>query len=239
MSSTDFFPKSYVERLEERERMVETQLRNPQDGRDPVCDERVLEAMRRVPRHVFVPLEYQEYAYEDRALPIACGQTISQPYIVGKMTELLEVEPGMSVLEGGSGSGYQAAVLAQLGATVKGFEFFEELAHQAQGILHQENYSDVEVQKGDVYTEGALSSFQRMLFTFALKTFPEDLMKRLSKEDSIFVAPIGELDSSQVLTKMKCKQGEIIKEEFFKVRFVPNQSEEQRMFHHLTPDKQQ
>src|ERR671928_1131089 len=128
----------------DRRSMVERQLR----GRD-IEDERVLDAMARVPRELFVPESERRRAYRDAALPIGHGQTISQPYMVARIAEALSVRPGELVLDVGTGSGYQAAVLAELGADVVTIERIPELAEQARGNLAAAGYGRVEVRVGD------------------------------------------------------------------------------------------
>ena len=123
--------RSANERIDERRRMVDTQIAHPRDGRDPVTDRRVIDAMLAVPRHAFVPAPFGDQAYDDTPLPIGHGQTISQPYIVALMTEHLMLPPAGKVLEVGSGSGYQAAVLAHLTPHVFTIEIVEELARTA------------------------------------------------------------------------------------------------------------
>ena len=136
-----------------REAMVETiaihaRLAEPHTGRGEI-DDAVMAAMRAVPRHEFVPFEIQPYSYLDRPLPIGCGKTISQPYIVALMTDLLEVGPEHTVLEIGTGLGYQSAVLARLAARVFTVEFIDELADEAQRRLAQLKISNVEARIGD------------------------------------------------------------------------------------------
>ncbi|MGI9242406.1 MAG: protein-L-isoaspartate(D-aspartate) O-methyltransferase, partial [Verrucomicrobiales bacterium] len=128
--------------------MVETQLASAR-GRERITDHRVLDVMGDVPRHEFVPAALQEQAYEDRPLPIGHGQTISQPYIVALMTATLELKPGDRVLEIGTGSGYQAAVLSRLVEAVYSIEIIPELGEQAKTVLSQAGYANVHVRIGD------------------------------------------------------------------------------------------
>ncbi len=131
--------------------MVELQLRRPSDGREPISDERVLGAMQAVPRHVFMPEETRQFAYDDGPVPIGHGQTISQPYLVALMTEALGLRRGERVLEIGTGSGYQAAVLAQLTPEVYTIEIVEPLAERARRTLHEQGYDEVQCRAGDGY----------------------------------------------------------------------------------------
>ena len=143
--------KSVKERATERRQMVERQIEKPADGRTPVTDRRVLEAMGAVPRHAFVPADKRRHAYADSALPIGNGQTISQPYIVALMTEHLKVTPASKVLEVGTGSGYQAAVLAHLTPHVYSIEIVEDLAKRAAKDLAEQGYASVRTRAGDGY----------------------------------------------------------------------------------------
>jgi protein-L-isoaspartate(D-aspartate) O-methyltransferase len=139
-------PRALRERVQERHAMVASQI-EARGVRNP----RVLEAMREVPRHVFVPKRYRDEAYADRPLPIGSGQTISQPYIVAIMTELLDTEEGDRVLEVGTGSGYQAAVLSRLVARVFSIEIVPDLAERARRTLAAHGYENVLVITGDGY----------------------------------------------------------------------------------------
>lgn len=171
---------------DERQRMVEEQLiyRN-------IRDERVLEAMRSVPRHAFVPLEYRHMAYSDGPLPIGSGQTISQPYIVALMTQLLRLKGDENVLEVGTGSGYQAAVLGKLAKQVYTIERYTELADQAAAVLQKLGLNNVRVHIGD----GSLglpehAPFQAILVTAAAPKVPQSLLEQLD-EGGRLVVPVG------------------------------------------------
>jgi protein-L-isoaspartate(D-aspartate) O-methyltransferase len=158
-----------------RHRMVDDQLRRRQ-----VTDERVLAAMERVPRHLFVPSAQRSFAYDDGPLPIGVGQTISQPYIVACMTEVLRVAPTDRVLEIGTGSGYQTAVLAELAAEVWSIERHPELATRAQELLTRLGYENVHVITGD----GSLgfpeaSPFDGIVVTAAAPSVPKSLVEQL------------------------------------------------------------
>ena len=201
------------ERRMEREGMVREQIE-----RRGVADERVLAALRRVPRHRFVPGSEAERAYADRPLPIGFGQTISQPYVVAAMTELLGVEPGHRVLEIGTGSGYQAAVLAALGARVWSIEIVPELADAARERLAREGY-EVQVVTGDGYAGlPAEAPFDRILVTAAPPEVPEALVAQLAIGGRM-VLPVGTAEQEiRVLTKTDAGVRE---ERRFPVRFVP------------------
>ena len=167
--------------------MVEVQLR----GRG-IADRRVLEAMERVPRHLFVPASQRWSAYEDGPLPIGQGQTISQPYMVARMTELLRLPPDSKVLEVGTGSGYQAAVLAELAGQVWTVERHPELAHQAEELLLQLGYTNVTVIVGD----GSLgfpseAPYDAIIVTAAAPRLPEGLSEQLLPNGRM-VIPIRE-----------------------------------------------
>jgi protein-L-isoaspartate(D-aspartate) O-methyltransferase len=176
--------------------MVEHQLRE-RGIRDP----RVLEAMALVPRELFVPEWRRDAAYADAALPIPGGQTISQPYVVARMTELLDVSPGMRVLEVGTGSGYQAAVLAELGALVTTIERVPELAASARERLHRLGYADrVDVRLGDgSLGDPAGAPWPRIVATAAAPRIPEPLREQLEPAGGRLVVPVGGRDHQELL----------------------------------------
>lgn len=197
-------------------RMIEKQLR-----RRGVRDARVLDAMARVPRHRFVPAEDRARAYGDHALPIAEGQTISQPYVVARMTELLAVQPDMNVLEVGTGSGYQTAILAVLGARVVSIERYPVLAEQARRLLGEVvPGAMVEVIVGD----GTLGSpghapFDRIVVTAAAPDVPEPHRRQLADGGRI-VVPIGNR-RDQVMMVIDRRGERFIETPQFPCRFVP------------------
>jgi protein-L-isoaspartate(D-aspartate) O-methyltransferase len=170
-----------------RERMVTEQI--VERG---VADPRVLRAIRRVPRHLFVPEALREVAYDDRPLPISDGQTISQPYVVALMTELAEVRPGARVLEIGTGSGYQAAVLAELGAEVFTIEIVERLGQKARDRLRRLGYRAVTVKVGDGFRGWPdKAPFDAIVVTAAPPEVPQPLLRQL-KVGGHLVIPVGE-----------------------------------------------
>ena len=181
---------------------------------------RLLEALRRVPRHRFVPERYRAKAYQDGPLPIGLGQTISQPYIVAIMTDLLGLAGGENVLEIGTGSGYQAAILGEMARVVHTIERHPALAQPAQAILHELNYTNVFVHAGD----GSLgwlpgAPYQAILVTAAAPRIPQPLVDQLA-EGGALVIPVGDR-SGQELERWRKSAGRISCERFFPVAFVP------------------
>ncbi len=168
-------------------------------GGEPVRSERVLEAIGKVPRHKLVPPSQVRYAYEDRPLPIGYGQTISQPYIVAKMTELLEPKKTDRVLEVGTGSGYQAAVLAELVAEVYTMEIVEPLGRQAAERLRELGYENIHVRIGDGYAGWPEKApFDAVIVTAAPDHVPQPLIEQL-KPGGRMVIPVGERYQTQEL----------------------------------------
>jgi len=184
-----------------------------------VKDARVLDAMRTVRRELYMPESVRGLAYADRPVPIGYGQTISQPYIVAAMSELLRVEPGHTVLEIGTGSGYQAAVLAQMGVKVFTIDIVCELAESATVALREAGYESVEVRCGDGYKGWPEEApFDRIIVTAAPPEIPPALVEQL-KEGGLMVIPVGELNQDlQVVMK---EHGKAKVESIFPVRFVP------------------
>ena len=213
---------SSPERVVDRQRMVEKQIAHPWDGRTPVKSEAVLEAMRAVPRHAFVPEGLRDDAYEDTPLPIGQGQTISQPYIVAWMTEALELGSDSRVLEVGTGSGYQAAVLAHLTPYVYSVELNEELAAAAKKTLQAEGYKEVECRQGDGYKGWAEKGpFDAIIVTCAAGHLPPPLWEQL-KPGGRIVIPIGGAGEVQKLVLItKTKDGKRESKTLSWVRFVP------------------
>jgi protein-L-isoaspartate(D-aspartate) O-methyltransferase len=199
-----------------RERMVQDQIiaRGVQDSA-------TLYAMRMVPRHEFVPSALMNYAYDDNPLPIGSEQTISQPYIVALMTELIKPKKGQRVLEVGTGSGYQAAVLAEVVDSVYTVEILPELAASSAERLKRLGYSNVIVRCGDGY-EGwkEFAPFDGILVTAAAEDIPQPLIDQL-KDGGIFVIPVGSVMSVQALTVVKKHGKDIETRTVLPVRFVP------------------
>jgi len=206
----------------ERARMVRDQLADR-----GVRDRRVLRAMRTVPRHEFVPPEWRSAAYSDGALPIEEGQTISQPYIVASMTELAQVRPGSRVLEVGTGSGYQAAVLAQIGARVFSIEIVEGLCRSAAERLRRLGYGNrVEVRCGDGYRGWPEHApFDAILVTAAPPRVPRPLEEQLAVGGHL-VIPVGE-EYQELLVLTRTQTG-WTRRSVFPVAFVPMTGEVQR-----------
>lgn len=186
-----------------------------------VADKRVLSAMARVPRHEFVPVEQGPYAYEDRPLPIGEGQTISQPYIVALMTELLELEAGDRVLEIGTGSGYQAAILAELTPHVYTIEILPKLAQRAEQTLRRLGYRQVKVNAGDGYLGWPEHApFDAIIVTCAPERVPEPLREQL-KDGGRMVIPVGPQWTGQTLYLLRKQGGDLEQKAVIPVRFVP------------------
>jgi len=199
-----------------RERMVENQIEER-----GVSDARVIKAMGKVPRHEFVPARLRGVAYNDHPLPIGDGQTISQPYIVAFMTEALQLQPGDKVLEVGTGSGYQAAVLAEIAEEVYTIEILPELARSAEERLKRLGYGKVNVRAGDgYYGWPEAAPFDAIVVTAAPDAVPPRLVEQL-KEGGRMVIPVGEQWSGQELIRLTKKGGKMETEKLLPVRFVP------------------
>ena len=200
---------------EGRAKMVREQL-----ARRDIKDERVLDAMRSVPRHEFVPTEVRDEAYEDHPLPIGYRQTISQPYIVAFMTQQLAPKPTDRVLEVGTGSGYQAAVLARLVKEVFTIEIVEPLGRRAMADLERLGFRNVRVKIGDGYEGWAEHApYDSIIVTCAPTDVPKPLVEQL-KEGGRMVIPVGEL-AAQQLHLLEKRDGQMIKRDVLPVRFVP------------------
>jgi len=206
----------------QRERMVRDQI----EARG-VRNYAVLRAMRKVPRHLFVPEAYRSRAYSDMPLPIGEGKTISQPYIVAYMTEALKLQPTDRVLEIGTGSGYQAAVLAECAKEVYSIEILPELAQQARDVLDVLGYSNVHIKIGDGYLGWPEKApFNAIILTAAPPTLPPPLLDQLA-EGGRLIAPIG-TDFQQLILLKKTKEG-FQKQSLLPVRFVPMTGRAQKM----------
>lgn len=206
-----------IDRARAREEMVAQQI-----GARGVTHAGVLRAMRAVPRHEFVPEDYGELAYDDRPLPIGQGQTISQPYIVALMTELIDPEPGDRILEVGTGSGYQAAVAAELVDEVYSIELIPELAASAEERLRRLGIDNVFVREGDGYLGWPEHApFDGILVTAGADHVPQPLIDQLAV-GARMVIPVGETDRTQVLRVLaKRPDGSVDSRDIVPVRFVP------------------
>ncbi len=213
---------SAVDFAAQRQRMVDQQLK-PRG----IKDERVLAAMAKVPREEFVPADERSDAYQDGPLPIGYDQTISQPYIVAFMTEQLRPKPGDRVLEIGSGSGYQAAILAELVADVYTIEIVEPLAKTAEATLQRLGYKNVHLKVGDGYKGWPEEApFDAIIVTCAPDKVPQPLVDQL-KEGGRMVIPVGERFAQQLYLLEK-KNGQLKESVTLPVRFVPMLREQEK-----------
>ena len=188
-----------------------------------IRDETVVAAMRSVPRHAFVPTEHLDLAYFDHPLPIGYGQTISQPSLVAYMTELLEIEPGDRVLEIGTGSGYQAAILGELTDEVRSIEIVPELAGIARAVLDELGYEEeVTVRRGDGYFGWEDEApFAAIIVTAAPDHLPRPLVNQLDPDGGRMVIPIGPVGNVQVLWLVTREEDDVDMQRLLDVRFVP------------------
>jgi len=205
-----------------RKAMVREQIASPSTYRRPVRDKRVLEAMETVPRHRFVPDSFIGQAYGDHPIPIGYGQTISQPYIVALMTEMLDLDPDHRVLEVGTGSAYQAAILAYLVKNVYTIEIVKPLYSEATSRLKDLGYDNVEVIFGDGYFGWEeRASYDRIIVTCASTLIPPPLIHQLVRGGKMCI-PIGGPYAVQQLTLVeKGEDGKITTKKILPVRFVP------------------
>ncbi len=199
-------------------RKVELILQLRQRG---ITDARVLSALERVPRDLFVPASFAEQAYEDHALPIECGQTISQPFMVAYMTLALDVGPRMKVLEVGTGSGYQAAVLSHLCRRVYSIERYRTLLREAEARFRALDLTNITTKSGDG-SKGwpKQAPFDRIIVTAAAEELPFELINQL-KIDGSMIIPVGRTTEDQMLLRIRKTESGIVKEELLPVRFVP------------------
>ena len=208
---------AFQERVGERRQMARRQIEER-----GVKDPRVLEAVRRVPRHVFVPVAQRAYAYEDGPLPIGHGQTISQPYVVAFMTEALKLDPNAVVLEIGTGSGYQAAVCAEIAREVYTIEIIEPLAKSAAGLLLQLGYDNVHVRAGDGYFGWPEKGpFDAIIGTAAAEEIPPLLLGQLKKGGRMILPVVGDDGFQYLILLTKDPQGQLQRQNVLPVRFVP------------------
>jgi protein-L-isoaspartate(D-aspartate) O-methyltransferase len=206
-----------VDRFETaRNKMVQVQIIDR-----GITDSLVLKAMRKVPRHLFVPEEYANEAYDDSPLPIGYGQTISQPYIVAYMTEVVKPDASKKALEIGTGSGYQAAILAEIVNKVYSMEIVPELARESTVRLKDLGYKNIIVKYGDGYAGWKENSpFDIILITAAAEQIPQPLVDQLA-ENGRLVIPIGAPAAVQELILLRKQSGKIEKKRLTFVRFVP------------------
>ncbi len=219
-------PEGADERAKERAAMIrairaDVEWTRRETGREQL-DPRVLDVLGRLPRHEFVPGEYRDYAYQNRPLPIGHGQTISQPYIVALMTDLLEVGPDAKVLEIGTGSAYQAAVLAALVAEVYTVEIIPELGHPARERLARLGFDNVQVRVGDGYHGWEEEApFDGIMVTAAASHVPPPLVRQL-KPGARMVIPVGGAFTTQhLLLVTKTADGKVRTRQVLPVAFVP------------------
>jgi protein-L-isoaspartate(D-aspartate) O-methyltransferase len=206
-----------ADRASERNRMVDEQLTGP--GRN-IADARVLAAMRKVPRHEFVPAQHRNAAYDDGPLPIGFGQTISQPFVVAFMTEQLRPQPTDRVLEVGTGSGYQAAVMAELVVEVFTIEIVTPLAERASADLKRLGYTNVSVRAGDGYKGWPEAApFDAIIVTCAPEAVPQPLVDQLA-EGGRMIIPVGPGTNQELVLLVK-QGGRLEQKSVLPVKFVP------------------
>lgn len=186
-----------------------------------ITDEKVLDAMLSVPRHFFMDSAFDEVAYEDRAFPIGEGQTISQPYTVAYQTQLLEIKPFYKVLEIGTGSGYQAVVLAEMGAQVHSIERQKKLFETNKTFAYLKKYTTIKLFYGDGY-EGlpTYAPFDRIIITAAAPEIPQKLITQL-KPGGMMVIPLGSGEVQQMMRVTKLENDSLKEEVFDHFSFVP------------------
>jgi protein-L-isoaspartate(D-aspartate) O-methyltransferase len=205
-----------------RNRMVTTTIEHPWDGRTRVTDKNVIAAMRTVPRHAFVPLNIRRRAYADSPLPIGHGQTISQPYIVALMTELLELTPKSKVLEIGTGSAYQAAVLAHLTPHVYTIEIIKPLAERASRTLREQGYAEIKTRRADGYFGWKEEApFDAIIVTCAAGHLPPPLWEQLKPGGRIVIPIGGQHELQRLVVVTKTPEGKRQSRTITAVRFVP------------------
>ena len=207
--------QSSMESDRERLQMVNEQIRAR-----GITDKQVLQAMTKAPRHLFVPEPYTESAYEDMPLPIGLDQTISQPYIVAFMTEALRLKTTDQVLEIGTGSGYQAAILGEICDSVYTIDIFKQLADRASQTLYNLGYKNIIVKHGDGYLGWPEHApFDAIIVTCAPTSIPQPLKDQLA-EGGRMIIPVGDSGVQQLVLLVR-ENGKIIKESVLPVRFVP------------------
>ena len=221
VACSDAKPPKTGDLTAQRETMVETQI-----AARGINDPATLEAMRTVPRHEFLPMRLREEAYMDYPLPIGHGQTISQPFIVAFMTEAIRPQPGEKILEIGAGSGYQAAILAQMGAEVYTIEIVEPLAEMARQTLGRLGFKNARVMHGDGFRGWPEQApFDAIIVTCAPDKIPPDLVAQL-KDGGRMIIPVGG-GMDQELVLLRKKGDKVEKQSVLPVRFVPMTGEAQ------------
>jgi protein-L-isoaspartate(D-aspartate) O-methyltransferase len=186
-----------------------------------ISDVRILDAVDKIPRHLFLDSSFLEFAYEDKPFPIGSGQTISQPYTVAFQTELLEIKKGQKILEIGTGSGYQACVLAELGAKVYSIERQKKLYQRTKEFLPKIGYRQIKVFYGDGYKGvPAFAPYDGILITAAAPEIPQKLVEQLNP-GGVIVIPLGEGDVQTMIRLTKKPDGSLSEEHFGGFRFVP------------------
>lgn len=194
-----------------------------------ISDPSVIQAMLNVPRHKFVPEDQRPFAYDDRPLPIGYEQTISQPYVVAYMTEKLKLKSSDIVLEIGTGSGYQAAILSQIVKEVYSIEIVEPLANTAANTLNKLQYNNVTVKSGDGYNGWETHApFDAIIITAAVEPVPPKLLDQLS-ENGRLIVPLGSALEFQYLVLFKKNKGKISQKNLLPVRFVPFTRKDQHL----------
>ncbi len=204
----------------QREDMVRTQLKGL--FRKAIQDRSVIQAMLKVPRHLFIPAGNRDWAYADSPVPIGYGQTISQPYIVALMTEALKLQPGMKVLEVGTGSGYQAAVLAEITPNVYTIEIIKALYQRAEATLKKFGYETVVVRQGDGYFGiEEFAPYDAIIVTCAAQHVPPPLFDQLKTGGRMVIPVGGSFETQRLLLVTKDEEGKRRSETLELVRFVP------------------
>lgn len=211
-----------AEYAKERDEMVTRTIERPWDGRTRVKSKAVIDAMRSVPRHAFIPRQRRGRAYADTPLPIGHGQTISQPYIVALMTELLELPPESKVLEIGTGSGYQAAVLAHLTPNVYSVEIITPLAERAAQTLREQGYTEVKTRRADGYFGWpGHALYDAIIVTCAAGHLPPPLWEQLKPGGRIVIPIGGQHEVQRLIVVTKTQEGKRHSRTVLPVRFVP------------------
>jgi protein-L-isoaspartate(D-aspartate) O-methyltransferase len=219
----DLIQQHYANAREGMVKIIEEEVKATHGylGKDRL-DESVIEAMKKVPRHAFVPVSYRVWAYANRPLPIGYGQTISQPYIVAVMTDLLELKPKDRVLEIGTGSGYQAAVLAEIAKEVYTIEVIKELAASAKKRLKKEGYGNVKTRTGDGYYGWKEEApFDAIIVTAAAGNIPPPLLAQLKLGGRMVIPVKGFFHVQHLLLVTKTPEGKVTIRQILPVAFVP------------------